>query len=145
MKLYEKESVNNKLFRLSEITKILDELCSVSKEDFIKDATVNSAAMFNLLIGITIILDIGQHLLAQFASRTAHEYKEVIKYLAEEKVVPRKFAEENESMVSFRNLLVPDYDKIDLVRVYEYLRKAPDIFRQFVKYFVEFMEKQPKS
>lgn len=142
MKLYEHESVDNKLFRLKEITKILDEFRVVSKEEFLKDDKLNSATMFNLLIGVTIILDVGQHLLAQCAQRTAHEYKEAIKFLGEEKIIPVPFAEANEKMASFRNMLVHEYDKVDLEQVYDYLQKAPDIFREFAKYFVEFMEKQ---
>ncbi len=142
MKLYEHESVDNKLFRLKEISKILDEIRTVSEGEFLKDTKLNSAAMFNLLIGVTIILDIGQHLLSQFAQRTAREYKDVVRFLAEEKIVSIELARENEKMASFRNMLVHEYDKIDMTRIHEYLQKAPDIFRQFAKYFVEFMEKQ---
>ena len=144
MTLYEQESVDNKLFRLKEITKILDEIRAVPKEKFMKDAKENSAAMFNLLIGITIILDVGQHLLAQAAQRTAHEYKEAIKFRGEEKIIPASFAEENEKMASFRNMLVHEYDKVDLGQVHDYLQKAPDVFRAFAKYFVEFMENEDK-
>ncbi|PIQ67999.1 MAG: hypothetical protein COV91_06330 [Candidatus Taylorbacteria bacterium CG11_big_fil_rev_8_21_14_0_20_46_11] len=143
MTLYEQESVNNKLFRLKEIIKILEEVRVAPREDFVKDGKLNGAAMFNLLIGITIILDVGQHLLAQVAQRTAHEYKEAIKLLGEEKIIPFPFADENEKMASFRNMLVHEYDKVDLAQVHDYLQKAPDIFRAFAKYFVEFMEKQP--
>lgn len=142
MKLYEHESVNNKLFRLKEISKILDEIRSVTKGEFLKDGKLNSAAMFNLLIGITIILDVGQHLLTQFAQRTAREYQEVVKFLGEEKIISVSLASENKKMSSFRNMLVHEYDKIDLAQVHDYLQKAPDIFRQFAKYFVEFMDKQ---
>ena len=142
MKLYESESVDNKLFRLKEISKILDELRLVSKEKFVKDTTLNSSAMFNLLIGVTIILDVGQHLLTQFAQKTAREYKEVIRFLGEEKILPDAFVRDNEKMASFRNMLVHEYDKVDLNFVYEYLQKAPDVFREFARYFVEFMEKR---
>lgn len=142
MKLYEHESVNNKLFRLKEICKILDESRMTPRDVFLKDHTLNGSAMFNLLIGITIILDVGQHLLTQFAQRTAKEYKEVVPLLAEEKIISREFGGENEKIPSFRNMLVHDYDKIDLNLVYEYLQKAPDIFREFAKYFVEYMDKQ---
>ncbi len=142
MKLYEHESVNNKLFRLKEISKILDEIRPVTREEFLKDGKLNSAAMFNLLIGITIILDVGQHLLTQFAQRTAREYQEVVKFLGEEKIISVSLASENKRMASFRNMLVHEYDKIDLAQVHDYLQKAPDIFRQFARYFVEFIDKQ---
>lgn len=142
MKLYEKESVENKLFRLKEIIRILEEIRLSPKKKFLDDYQLNSAGMFNLMIGITIILDIGQHLLARYTGKTAHEYKEVIKFLGEEKIVPSEFAEENIEMAKFRNLLVHEYDKIDDAQVYDFIQKAPDIFRSFAKYFVEFMEKQ---
>ena len=54
MKLYEKESVESKLFRLKEITKILEELRVSSREEFVKDYKLNNIGMFNLLIGVTI-------------------------------------------------------------------------------------------
>ena len=142
MNIYEHESVNNKLFRLKEISKILDEMRPVSKEEFLKNTQLNSAAMFNLLIGITILLDTGQHILSQFAKKTPKNYKEVIQLLGQEKVVAEGFASQNEGMASFRNMLVHEYDKIDFELVYAYLQKAPDVFREFAKYFVEFIEKQ---
>lgn len=141
MTFYEKESIENKLFRLKEITKTLEEVKGYSKEKFLKEKVIASSSMFNLLIGITIILDLGQHLLTRYAQRTAKEYKEVINLLGEEEIVPREFAAANMEMAKFRNLMVHDYDKIDEALVYDYILKAPDIFRQFAKYYVDFVEK----
>ena len=45
-------------------------------------------------------------------------------------------------MASFRNIIAHDYDKLDTSIAYEHLQKAPEIFRQFAKCFVEFMDKQ---
>lgn len=142
MKLYETESVEQKLFRLKEIINILEELSRSSKDDFVKEFKLNNLAMFNLLIGITIILDVGQYLLTKYKGKTAQEYKEVIQLLGEGGIVSSEFSKENIDMAKFRNLMVHDYDKIDEAQVYNYLQKAPDIFRQFAKYFVEFMDKQ---
>ncbi len=141
MKLYENESVESKLFRLKEIIKILEELSRSSKDEFVKDFKLNNLAMFNLLIGITIILDTGQYLLAKSTGKTAEEYKEAIRMLGEAGIISKEFALENADMAKFRNLMVHDYDKIDEAMVHDYLQKAPDIFRQFAKYFVEFMDK----
>lgn len=141
MKLYENESVSGKLFRLKQVIKILEELSRSPKEQFIKEFKLNNLAMFNLLIGITVILDVGQYLLSKSAGRIAEEYKEVVRMLGEENIVPKEFADANIDMAKFRNLMVHDYDKIDEAKVYDYLQKAPDVFRQFAKYFVEFLEK----
>src|SRR3989344_4984852 len=105
------------------------------------DRELSDSGMFNLMIGITIILDIGQHLLTRYKQRTAKEYKEVINLLGKEKIVPLEFAEVNIEMAKFRNLMVHDYDKIDEAMAYDYIQKVPDIFRKFSKYFIEFLDK----
>lgn len=142
MTIYEKESVESKLFRLKEIIKVLEELSTSSREEFVADYKLNNVGMFNLMIGVTIILDIGQYLLTRYSQRTAKEYKEVVQFLGEENIIPPKFASENTEMAKFRNLLVHDYDKIDEALVYDYLQKAPDIFRSFAKAYVDFMERR---
>ncbi|MBU6390538.1 DUF86 domain-containing protein [Patescibacteria group bacterium] len=141
MKIYENESIESKLFRLKEIIKILEELSRSPKDKFVKEFQLNNLAMFNLLIGITIILDVGQHLLGKISGKTAEEYKEIVRMLGQEGIVPAKFAEANIDMAKFRNLMVHDYDKIDEAMVHDYLQKAPDVFREFAEYFVEFMDK----
>ena len=145
MTIYEKESVENKLFRLEKMTEALDEIKVYSKKEFLNDRKLSDSGMFNLMIGITIILDIGQHLLTRYKQRTAKEYKEVINLLGKEKIVPLEFAEVKIEMAKFRNLMVHDYDKIDEAMAYDYIQKVPDIFRQFAKYFVEFIDKNKIS
>ncbi len=141
MTLYEQESIESKLFRLKEITKTLEEARVYSKEKFLADKLIADSSMFNLMIGITIILDLGQHLLTRYAQRAAKEYKEVITMLGEEEIISREFAAANLDMAKFRNLMVHDYDKIDEALVYDYISKAPDVFRQFAKYYLDFVEK----
>lgn len=108
---------------------------------FLGDKIIQSAAMFNLLIGIELIVDIGNHILSEEFQKTGKSYKDVIIYLGETKIVPQAFAEENAEMADFRNKLVHDYDRIDSQKVFDYLQKAPDVFRAFAKAYVEFLEK----
>ncbi len=142
MKIFDKESVENKLFRLKQICIILEETGKSSKEDFLKDYKINSIGMFNLMVGITIILDVGQHFLTRHANKTAQEYKDIVRLLGEYNIIPLKLSQESVEMAKFRNLLVHDYDKIEEAKVYDYIQKAPDIFRQFARYYIEFMDKQ---
>lgn len=121
MKIYENESIKSKLFRLKEINKILEELSCSDKEEFVANFKLNNVAMFNLLIGITIILDTGQYLLSKFVGKTAEEYKEVVRMLGENDIVPKSFADKNIDMAKFRNFLVHDYDKIDEAMIYDYI------------------------
>ena len=137
----DKKSVQEKLDKLEQAIKLLENYKKVSREDFLVDFTINSAAQYNLVLGIEIIIDIGHHLLTEFYHLHPKEYKEIIEALGEYEIVPEKFAKENVEMAKFRNLIIHQYGKVDMKKVYQNLQKAPDIFRQFVKYFIEFLEK----
>lgn len=137
----DKISIQEKLRRLAECISFLEEYRKVPKEDFIKDHTVNGAACHYLVLGIEIIVDIGNHLLAEVFQMRATEYAEIIEKLAEVKIISEDFAKENIDMAKFRNLLVHDYIKVDLNKVHQSLQNAPNIFRQFAKYYEEFLER----
>lgn len=138
------KSVNEKLAKLNEAISLLKEYRESPYEKFISDKTLHSAAMFNMIIGVEVVVDIGMHILSAVFQTTAREYKEVIQKLGEYEIVPERFAKENADMAKFRNLLVHEYGIVDLEQVYNNIQKAPDIFRQFAKYYIEFLEKENK-
>lgn len=137
-----KKAIDEKLFKLQESVKILEELRGKGQKVFFADKIIQDATTLNLFVSIEMITDIGNHIITEVFQKQAKTYKEIIELLGETGVIPEKFAKENEDMTKFRNLVVHDYDKITPEGVYGNLQKAPDVFRQFAKYFVEFMEKQ---
>jgi len=138
------KSVEEKLKKLREIIDKLEELKKISYDQFINESIYPDATMRNLQVGVEAVVDIGTHMLSEIFQVKVSEYKEAIQRLGETGVVPRQFAKENADMAKFRNLLVHEYGDIDIAKVYAYLQKAPDIFRQFAKYYVEFLEKENK-
>lgn len=137
-----KKTIQEKLFKLQESVKILENLRTREREAFFADRIVQDSATLNMFTSIEMITDIGNHIITEVFQKQAKSYKEIIILLGETGVVPSEFAKENVDMTKFRNLVAHDYDKITPGGVYENLQKAPDIFREFAKYFVEFMEKQ---
>lgn len=97
--------------------------------------------MHYLVIGIEVIVDIGQHILNEVFQTKGDSYEDVISKLGEVKVIDENFARENANMTRFRNLLIHEYIKIDLEKIYQNLQKAPGVFREFAKYFQKFLEK----
>lgn len=140
-----KNIIREKLFKLQEYIKILEEIRTEGRNVFFADRKTQDSATLNLFTSIEMITDIGNHIITEIFQKQAKNYKEIILLLGETGVIPERFAKDNEEMTSFRNLVAHDYDKITPEGVYENLQKAPDIFRQFAKYFVEFMEKQEKN
>jgi len=135
------KSIKNKLTKLQECIEVLEKLKKTPKEEFLKNKEKSGATMHYLVIGIEVIVDIGQHILSEIFQTKGETYEEVILKLGEVKVVEKNFTKENAPMARFRNLLIHDYVKVNLNKVYQNLQKAPDIFRKFAKYYLKFLEK----
>lgn len=139
-----KKTIEEKLLKFQEIIKALNDIKIYPEGKFVKDMLINSAAMFNLVIAIEIIIDIGNHILVENFQKSAKTYADVIIELGETGIIPKEFAEDNKDMAKFRNKLIHDYDRIEIEKVYEYLQNAPEIFSQFAKYFIIFLDKIDK-
>lgn len=137
----DKETIREKLDRLEQAVKLLEKYRKVPKEDFLIDFTINSASQFNLILGIEIIVDIGNHILAEIYQVHPKEYKGIIKALGKHEIVSEKFAEENLEIAKLRNLIVHQYGEVDMKEIYNNLKKAPNVFHGFAKYFIEFLER----
>ena len=133
-----KKSIQEKLFKLQESIKILEDLKRREQKIFFSDRIIQDSTTLNLFVSIELIADIGNHLITEVFQKQAKTYAEIIELLGVTGVVPETFAKENSDMTKFRNLVAHDYGKITPEGLYEHLQKAPDIFRAFAKYFVEF-------
>lgn len=137
-----KITIKDKLFRLQESTRIIEELISESGEKIIQDEKLKSILYFNLLVSIEGILSIGNHILAENFNKPANSYRDIIIGLGNNNVISKDFSVENENMGDFRNKLIHDYDRVDDSKVYTFAIKAPTVFKTFSKYFIDFLEKQ---
>lgn len=66
--------VRNRMIKLEEVVNTLTELKKVSEGEFLKDNRIHGAAMFNLLIGIELIVDIGNYILNQAFQKPEKTY-----------------------------------------------------------------------
>lgn len=135
-------SVSEKLAKLREVIDKLEQCKKASQQEFVSDFRISDSAMHNLVLGVEIIVDIGNHILAEVFQIKTAEYAEVIEKLGKAKVIPEALATENIAMAKFRNLIIHQYEDIDLRQVYENLQKAPHAFQEFAKHFAEFFERQ---
>lgn len=136
-----KKSILKKLELLNETVEKLDEIKLLKKDEFASDFFIHDTAIRNLVLGIEIIVDIGNHILSEVFQSGAKSYKDVIIDLGKGGVIPEEFAKENAKMADFRNLIIHAYGKLDIKQVYQNLQKSPDTFRKFAKYYINFLEK----
>lgn len=137
-----RQIIHEKLFKLREYIKVLEELRTEGTNALFADRKTQDSATLNMFTAIETIIDIGNHVITEVFQKQAKSYADIILILGETGVIPKTFAEDNKDMAKFRNLVAHDYDKITPEGIHENLKKAPDIFREFAKYFVEFIEKQ---
>lgn len=141
MTFFSKQEIGQRLELMKDVIFKLRECGKSSKKEFIEDFRISDSAMRNLILGSEIVTDIGNHILAEAFQVHPKEYSEVIILLGDTGVIDKKFAAENANMAKFRNLLVHEYIKIDLDKVYDYLQKAPEVLAKFAEYFVEFIDR----
>lgn len=145
MTAFSKIEIESRLNLIKEVIDKLNNCRKSSKEEFLRDFKISDSTIRNLILGVEIVTDIGNHILAESFQINPKEYSEVIIQLGNTGIIDKKLAEENVNMAKFRNLLVHEYIKIDLDKVYDYLQKAPEIFALFAKYFVEFIDRLEES
>jgi len=66
---------------------------------------------------------VGNHVISDQGFRKPDTYAEVFEILSENHVIPKKLHQEIEGMTAFRNILVHDYLRLDLDRIYQVLQQ----------------------
>ena len=123
-------TLQDKLFKLNENIKFIEDIVSKQDKDIQED--VSYYALEHILqLSIQIILDIGSHILAEEFQENPATYAEVITALGKNGIIDPAFAESQGEMAKFRNRLIHDYDNVDRKKVIAYAKNAPGIFRAF--------------
>jgi len=85
-------------------------------------------------ISIECVLDISNIIISTMDIEKPDTYRECILILGKEDILPKKMAKEIANMVSFRNILVHDYMKVDEKIMVSILKNHLDDFAKFMNY-----------
>lgn len=131
----DQDSIAEKKALLKDAIRLLTQLRKKGKEKILEDEIAQGAVLHYLMIGIETILDIGTHVLVEDFGVSPATYGDVIVLLGQKNVVPKTLAERSVTMARFRNKLIHEYADIDMMKVYNFLEKAPDEFHAFDEAF----------
>lgn len=137
------ETINSKI---KELQKNLILLKSVSlninkdnlKEDMIKYWGIERG----IQICIECVIDISNVIISTLDIEKPDTYKECILVLGNEDIIPQRFAKQISNMVSFRNILVHDYMKIDEEIIINVLKNNLDDFAKFMNYINKWIKEK---
>lgn len=140
--LLDHESIILRLQHLKEYLKILKQLQTFSLKEIDHDAFKKGALLHYLQMASEICIDIGQLIIAAENFSVPQEASQIFIILGEEKILPQKFARDFSAVARFRNLLVHEYTKIDMAKVYRYLQKDLSNFSTFAQAIARYMKKK---
>jgi uncharacterized protein YutE (UPF0331/DUF86 family) len=132
--------IANRISKLREYLKLLNELQKASFEEFASDPRIRYSAERYLHLAIECVINIGNHIISALQLRKPEEYHEIALILGENGVVPTEFAQELVKMIRFRNILVHDYVGLDLSKVYSFLHERLGDLELFINHIIKFLK-----
>lgn len=135
------ENVVLRLARLKEHLKVLKLLQKFSLGEISEDPFKKGALLHYLQLSAEICIDIGQMLIVAENFEIPQDSADIFIILGNNKILSKKFAEKFASIARFRNLLVHEYVKIDLAKVYDYLQSELPQLNFFAKAVIRYIKK----
>jgi uncharacterized protein YutE (UPF0331/DUF86 family) len=113
----------------------LEKIHKEGKERFMKDWKLQDSALRNFQVAIESLADIANHIISEKNYERPSGYREIVKVLNKNKVIPNDFFKTATSIMGFRNIIVHEYLYLDMERVYNNLSRIEDL-RKFLKYLL---------
>jgi len=138
----EREIIEGKLDIIDRNLRFLEEMKTLSPDQFVESYKDVQAAKYSLLEIMEACIDIANYIISVKGFRRAEEYSDMFKVLKEEEVIGKELAIKLEDMARFRNLLVHRYGEIDNRRVLEIIKHNLKDIEEFEKDIEEFIKKE---
>jgi len=108
------------------------QVVAFSDADLMSNLSLRWTVERGLLVGLTLVFQVADHILVRGFQRRAETYEAVLAELRNVEVISEALYQDLRGAGGFRNVLVHEYVAIDLNEVAEALHKAPRVFRTFI-------------
>jgi len=106
---------------------------SVKLEEFLGDLDRQESILFNLQMAVQNCIDIAAHVISDEELGVAGSTNEMFYMLQENGYLPLELTEKMVVAVGFRNLVVHEYGRIDLTKVYQIAQKDIDNLEEYLR------------
>ncbi|AGB18581.1 type VII toxin-antitoxin system HepT family RNase toxin [Thermoanaerobacterium thermosaccharolyticum] len=135
------ETINNKIKELQKNLILLKSVAQdVNKENIKVDMIKYWGIERGIQISIECVIDIANIIISALGIEKPDTYKESILALSKVGVLPQTFARDVSSMVSFRNILVHDYMKVEEKIIVDILKNHLDDFVKYIDYINKWID-----
>jgi uncharacterized protein YutE (UPF0331/DUF86 family) len=106
---------------------------SVTLEEFLGDLDTQESILFNLQMAIQNCIDIAAHVISDEELGVAGSINEMFYMLQENGYLTPELTEKMVTAVGFRNLVVHEYGKIDLAKIYQIAHEDVDDIEEYLR------------
>jgi uncharacterized protein YutE (UPF0331/DUF86 family) len=134
-----------RLEKLKLYRKYLEELlnkCGLA--DFKRDFVLRGALERYLQLAAEVSIDIGEIIISELELSAPMANRDVFEMLGEEKILTEDLSKSFVRLAGFRNVLVHDYLKLSLEKMYAYLQNDLGDFDKFIRSIAKFLKKYDK-
>jgi uncharacterized protein YutE (UPF0331/DUF86 family) len=143
--MIDKSTISRKLEKIKEYVTLLKGYRKSSLKQLKKDLTLQGAVRCYLQLSIECVIDIGEIIISGLRLPQPEDAREVIEILGEQKVIPFSFSKHFAPVASFCNILVHEYAKVDINKLYQHLKNDLKDFDSYARYIVKFIVKESKQ
>lgn len=134
------ERIKDKLSELQSYLIELEEDIPDSMDEYLEQRITKRACERTFQLACEDVLDICNLIIAGRGFMLPKDNRDAIGKLTENKIIPEKLSSRLQDMVSFRNLLVHRYGKVDDNRVYFHLKEETIDLYKFIEVIDDFIE-----
>lgn len=111
----------------------IQSLAEVPKQTFMEDQNTQDIILFNIQLAVQNCIDIAAHVISEQGLGVPGSNNEMFYCLEENGYINRQLAEKMVKAVGMRNLIVHEYGKLDLERIYQILQHDINDLQEFLK------------
>jgi uncharacterized protein YutE (UPF0331/DUF86 family) len=139
----EKEILRRKLAAIVENLKALEPIARMTRTQYLEDLYKRKATERLLQELIEAAIDINTHIIVQKGHTVPDDYYETFIKAGTLQIISSDLAEKLAPSAGLRNRLVHEYDMLEHSVVLDAVRKAEDLYAEYVKQVEDFIEKTP--
>ncbi|MDR4504930.1 MAG: DUF86 domain-containing protein [Candidatus Scalindua sp.] len=129
--MVDKALILRKLSELDEYSKQIGEFAATTTEEYCENWKIQRIVERTLQMMIESCADVANHIISFKEYRVPKSYVDIFKVLHENDIIDSKIFDKMANMVKFRNIVVHDYDKIDVTIVINILKNHLNDFKTF--------------
>jgi len=132
--------IEKKLQELNRYLKELEDSKNISWDEFYSSLGTQWMICHGLQLSIQTLIDVGNHILAAIGENQIEDYVDIIDKLGERNIIPSEFSKAIRGMAGLRNILVHEYARLDLKKIYDIFQNRLDDLYKFIKYINQFLK-----